>query len=1196
MSDAELQVDSSVESLVGRVADEFLRRQRDGERPDVEEYIAHYPQAAELLRTVLASLRLLDCSRGGADVPPTAGPAPTAVAAEEVEGTLGDFRIRREVGRGGMGVVYEAVQISLGRPVALKVLPFAAALDARQLQRFKNEAQAAACLHHTNIVPVFAVGCERGVHFYAMQLIDGQTLAAVIHDLRQREDGVVPADPQRTVAWTPRSPAGAAQTGDTNTPLAQALSTERPTRSPAFCRTAARLGVQAAHALEHAHALGIIHRDVKPGNLMIDGRGNLWVTDFGLAHIQGDAKLTMTGDLLGTLRYMSPEQALAQRVVVDHRTDVYSLGATLYELLTLKPAFGGRDRGELLRQIAFEEPCPARRINKAIPAELETIVHKAMAKNPSERYATAQDFADDLERFLKDEPIRARRPTLVQRSRKWGRRHKAVMASLASVAAMLVLAVVLGAIWYAVQARRLADARVSTNEEISAALSEAVLLEAQDAGRAEPEAWARVREMARRAETLAESSLADPALVARVRELRARLDEEEQDRQVLNSVEQARLARTTLKDDHRDFKAADEAYAAAFRKYGIDVEALAPPDAAARIRARRIGTDLAAALDDWAQCKPAGPGLQRLRAIAREADPDVRRKRVRDAVVSNDLPALKALCASADVESWPAPTLQLLADSLASLGDMNPAARLLLRAQRRYPGDFWINHQLGLYLSNKEPAEPRRALRFLNVALTLRPQAVWVRCHLGAALVESGQWEEAITELHETIRRKKDYAYAHYNLGNALAGMGQFDAAVAAYREAIRLKSDYAPAHCNLGVALARKGQLDAAIAAYQEAIRLNKEYALAHSNLGSAWMRKGQMDAAITAYREAIRLKKDYAEAHNDLATALIEKRQFDMAIRECKEAIRIKKDYDKAHYNLGGAYLRKRQLDAAIAAYREAIRLNKDYARAHFALGIALAQKGEFDASIAAYRDTIHVQKDHAHAHWNLGHMLRRQGYFRLALAELRRAHELGVKEPRWRFPSARWVRDVERLVELDDRLPALLEGKATPASAAERVELAHMCSLKRLYGTAVRFFEQAFSAQPELATGRLTSHRFDAACASVLAAADLGESAARSGDAERTRLRSQARGWLRDELTAWTKRLEAGGKEPGRALGTALALWRSVPALAWVRDPDQLARLPAGERQAWQALWEEVDKTLQRARTAPSGNTKLKEPGDR
>src|SRR5205085_1769628 len=157
--------------------------------------------------------------------------------------------------------------------------------------------------------------------------------------------------------------------------------------------------------------------------------GRLWVTDFGLAQVQSDARLTMTGDLVGTLRYMSPEQALAKRVVIDHRTDVYSLGATLYELLTLRPAYGGSDRQELLRQIAFEEPKAPRRVNKAIPAELEAIVLKAMEKNPQERYATAKELADDLRRWLDGRLIRARRPTPVQRAQKWLRRHPAVVRS-----------------------------------------------------------------------------------------------------------------------------------------------------------------------------------------------------------------------------------------------------------------------------------------------------------------------------------------------------------------------------------------------------------------------------------------------------------------------------------------------------------------------------------------------------------------------------------------------------------------------------------------------------------------------------------------------------------------------------------------------------------------------------------------------
>src|SRR5262249_2618580 len=200
---------------------------------------------------------------------------------------------------------------------------------------------------------------------------------------------------------------------------AATISTERSTKGPAFYRTVASLGVQAAEALEFAHQSGVVHRDVKPANLLLDAGGRVWVTDFGLARLGTDAGLTMTGDLLGTLRYMSPEQALGQRVPVDHRTDVYSLGATLYELLTLGPACGGPTRGEVRRRIALEEPRPPRRLNPAVPAELETIVLKAMAKNPAERYATAQELADDLKRFLEDKPIRARRPSLRQRAAKW---------------------------------------------------------------------------------------------------------------------------------------------------------------------------------------------------------------------------------------------------------------------------------------------------------------------------------------------------------------------------------------------------------------------------------------------------------------------------------------------------------------------------------------------------------------------------------------------------------------------------------------------------------------------------------------------------------------------------------------------------------------------------------------------------------
>ena len=201
----------------------------------------------------------------------------------------------------------------------------------------------------------------------------------------------------------------------------------------------AALGIPAAEALDHAHKLGIVHRDIKPANLILDVEGNLWITDFGLARLQDDAGLTITGDLLGTLRYMSPEQALAKRGYLDHRTDIYSLGATLFELLTLRPAIDGQDRQEVLRRIAEDQPTSRRKLDPSIPRELETILLKALSKAPESRYATAQDLADDLERFLEHKPIRARRPSLLERAAKWSRRHRTVVAT---AVLFLLLAVV----------------------------------------------------------------------------------------------------------------------------------------------------------------------------------------------------------------------------------------------------------------------------------------------------------------------------------------------------------------------------------------------------------------------------------------------------------------------------------------------------------------------------------------------------------------------------------------------------------------------------------------------------------------------------------------------------------------------------------------------------------------------------------
>ena len=461
----------------------YLDALRSGRPWSREEFLARHAEIAGPLGECLSGLEFIQTASvelEGSDAHRAATrPEPVPLRAR-----LGDYRVLREIGRGGMGVVYEAEQISLGRRVALKVLPFAAAIDPKQRQRFQIEAQAAAQLHHPHIVPIFAVGCDHGIHYYAMQFVEGRSLAAIIRELRSGletalEEGApsdaalaapvsteeaccAPEDPPGggPPPVVPLEPSAAAPVLDDHADLIAAFGAvaceDRAAPAPtligsvhqdrAFCQHVARLGAEAAEALDHAHGLGILHRDIKPANLLIDGQGAVWITDFGLARFHSDRSITGTGDVVGTLRYMSPEQAQARRGVVDQRTDIYSLGVTLYELLTLRPAFDGCDHHELLRQIALEEPVPPRRLNPAVPRDLETIILKAMAKDLSCRYTTAQELAADLRRFLDDRPILARRPGPVERTMRWAFRHRELVGTAVAVFVVsLILATTL--IW-----------------------------------------------------------------------------------------------------------------------------------------------------------------------------------------------------------------------------------------------------------------------------------------------------------------------------------------------------------------------------------------------------------------------------------------------------------------------------------------------------------------------------------------------------------------------------------------------------------------------------------------------------------------------------------------------------------------------------------------------------------------------------
>jgi tetratricopeptide (TPR) repeat protein len=613
--------------------------------------------------------------------------------------------------------------------------------------------------------------------------------------------------------------------------------------------------MQAAFALEHAHQLGVVHRDIKPANLLVEagsaiapgGNGaeasglRLWVTDFGLAHCrQRQVGLTVTGDVVGTLRYMSPEQALAQPIGVDHRTDLYSLGATLYELLTLQPAFDGHDRHELLRQIAIEEPKPVRKVNKAVPADLETIVLKAMAKNPEERYATAQELAGDLRRFLRDEPILARPLTLLKRTRRWARKHRPVMLS-AAVASLAALTVLAGSIGWIMRDRAARRARLTA--ELHVAVEESHRL--QKEGK-----WPQAQAAAARAEALLGYGAVDLAMAERVKGLLRKLADEQADVTLLESHEAIRLRQADVEDNHFVLGHSRKEYEQAFRTHGLYSNAIAPAEAARALsrRSRPVRATLLAALDHWLilASHEKAPEASWLKQVLALADSDPWRQGVRSAREKNDRQAMEKLAREVDTAEQPPEALFVLEMGLRQRGSSAAALALLRRAQQAFPADFWINHDLGMALNQCQPHQHDEAIRFLTAAVALRPDSPGVRYNLGNALAFAGRLDEAKVVYRQAIGLKPDYAMVHFKLGWALGLQGQLDEAIAACRRSIELKPDHADAHYTLGNFLVRTGRLDEAIAAYRKAIALEPDHAESHCNLGIALREKGELAAAL--------------------------------------------------------------------------------------------------------------------------------------------------------------------------------------------------------------------------------------------------------------------------------------------------------------------------------------------------------------
>jgi serine/threonine-protein kinase len=697
-----------------------------------------------------------------------------------------------EIARGGMGAILHGRDAELGREVAVKVL-----LEQHQgtpalVRRFIEEAQISGQLQHPGVVPVYELGTfgDRCRPYFAMKLVKGHTLAALLAD---RPD---PLD-------------------------------EQPRLLSVFH--------QVAQTVAYAHARGVIHRDLKPSNIMVGDFGEVQVMDWGLAKVLprggiaddrtagklaepetpvatarsgSDAGLSAAGSIMGTPAYMPPEQARGETERLDERCDVFALGSILCEILTGRPAFTGRSSAEIQRKAAAADQADAlARLDACgADAELLALAKDCLAAEPRDRprdaHAVASRVTDHLagvQRRLRDAElarVEAQARAAEERKRRW--------LTIALAASVLGTALAGAGGWARVASAR-AGRTVATTSAVSKALDDALAARARARARSAPpgdwSAWIEATEACKRADSILASGDAPEDWRDRVRNLR-----EDVAREYSEARARAEAAWAEARDRrmverlaeihadisiHQDAKLRDEQFAAAFRDYGIDVEALEPAEAGARIAARPIAVELAGGLENWAHNRRARlsprdlAGARRLLAIAKVADPDPWRNQLRDTFGrmhrgrGEALDELRRLAASADPANLPVPSVNRLAVALGEAGDPETAVSLLRVAQRVHPDEFWLTMDLARFLRVACPEDPDDAIRFITAAVSLRPGSDTVRAQLGAALSDAGRREEAHAVLREAIRVRPDNLRARALLCDLLIDMGRAEDAIA---------------------------------------------------------------------------------------------------------------------------------------------------------------------------------------------------------------------------------------------------------------------------------------------------------------------------------------------------------------------------------------------------------------------------------
>src|SRR5262245_4009467 len=764
-------------------------------------------------------------------------PPPEELPLPQVPG----YEVESVLGRGGMGVVYRARHLRLGRLVALKMALAGSNSDPHERERFRREAEAIAALRHPNVVQVYDVGDADGRPYFTMELMEGGSLA--------------------------RKLSGAPQ--------------------PA--RQAAALLATLAGAVQAAHEAGVVHRDLKPGNVLLTADGTPKVADFGLARrLDADERLTLSGAVIGTPGYAAPEQARGDRGAVGPRTDVYALGAILYECLTGRPPFHAGTAAATLQQVVADDPVPPRRLNPSVPRDLETVCLKCLHKEPRQRYASAAELADDLRRFERGEPIAARRVGVVGSLRKWARRRPAAAAMLAAVA----LVAAAGAVGAGLHYQQMANARAHqarTNQEVNAILGPARVRLEDGWKAADLAKLAEARAEAAHAEDVARSGGASPPVRQEAESFREeaarRLARAQANRDLAEALVDAAGPQDTreyVREESGQMRSiagrdVDGEYAAAFRRWGLDVDGTAEAEVVARLAAEPepVVLELIAALDWWAlwrrQNRP-GTDWRRLFRVVDQLDRSDRRRRFRGLLHEGFSPGaegvagmvgamspwqalslwelrrgvalwrLRELRREIDPRTEPVPTVSLLAQRFVRAQDVASAEEVLSLASTARPRDVVLLHRLGDLLAEQGPPRLEEAIGYYRAARSLRPR---VGVSLRKALGRAGRPSRAEAVIEELLSQQPGRPDSLFYLGFAQMAQRRFGDVEATYRQVIALDPDYAEAHYNLGVALGRQGRPKEAEQAFRDAIRLKPDFAEAHNDLGNALSGQGRPKVA---------------------------------------------------------------------------------------------------------------------------------------------------------------------------------------------------------------------------------------------------------------------------------------------------------------------------------------------------------------